>query len=126
MAYTQVQWNKIQSTLDPDARVPYLEYLKDADPVQYAKLTKSSPLQSFRTSESATTSRTDSAVQQNLQQQHVLKKLQKMSAFWQKQYVLQNLIQGYKLLLLDLETEKLYQQKTKHYLTLIQTINLLT
>ena len=62
MAYTQVQWNKIQSTLDPDARVPYLEYLKDADPVQYAKLTKSSPLQSFRTSESATTSRTDSAV----------------------------------------------------------------
>lgn len=53
MAYTQAQWDRIQSSLDPDARVSYLEYLKSADPVQYAKLTKSNPLQSFRTAEAA-------------------------------------------------------------------------
>jgi hypothetical protein len=62
MAYTQAQWDRIQSSLDPDARVSYLEYLQSADPVQYAKLTKSNPLQSFRAAESATASRTDSAV----------------------------------------------------------------
>jgi hypothetical protein len=54
MAYTQAQWDKIQSSLDPDVRVSYLEYLKSANPAQYAKLTKSNPLQSFRTAESAT------------------------------------------------------------------------
>jgi len=62
MAYTQAQWNRIQSTLDPDARTSYLDYLKSADPAQYAKLTKSNPLQNFKTSESATTSGTDSSV----------------------------------------------------------------
>jgi len=55
MAYTQAQWNKIQSTLDPDARVSYLDYLKSADPAQYAKLTKVNPLQGLKTAEAAAT-----------------------------------------------------------------------
>jgi hypothetical protein len=62
MAYTKAQWDRIQSSLDPDARVSYLDYLQSADPAQYAKLTKSSPLQSFRTSESASTTTGPTAI----------------------------------------------------------------
>jgi hypothetical protein len=51
MAYTQAQWDKIQSTLDPDARMPYLEYIKSADPARYAQLTGVSPLQGLKTAE---------------------------------------------------------------------------
>ena len=53
MAYTQAQWDRLQASLDPDARVSYLEYLQSADPAKYMALTKSSTLQQFRAKEAA-------------------------------------------------------------------------
>jgi hypothetical protein len=38
MAYTEAQWNKIQATMPPEDRVPYLAYLREADPATYNKL----------------------------------------------------------------------------------------
>jgi hypothetical protein len=39
MAYTRLQWDKIQSTMPQEDRVSYLEYIKIADPAEYAVLT---------------------------------------------------------------------------------------
>jgi hypothetical protein len=51
MAYTQAQWDRIQSSLDPDARMSYLDYIKSADPAKYAQLTGVNPLQALKTAE---------------------------------------------------------------------------
>jgi hypothetical protein len=37
MAYTEAQWNKFQALLPPEERVPYLNYLQEADPGAYNK-----------------------------------------------------------------------------------------
>jgi hypothetical protein len=57
MALTPAQWDKAQSSLPQEDRISYLEYLKAADPAEYARLTSPIPatstLQQFRTAEAA-------------------------------------------------------------------------
>lgn len=38
MAYTEAQWNQFQAKLPAEERIPYLVYLRAADPVAYSKL----------------------------------------------------------------------------------------
>ena len=55
MALTPAQWDKAQSSLPQEDRIPYLEYLKIADPAEYkirtTPVVKSSALQNLKTAE---------------------------------------------------------------------------
>jgi hypothetical protein len=64
MAYTRLQWDKIQSTMPQEDRVSYLEYIKIADPAEYKKLTTPAPTGSLlsRLKADAQEPRTDSSV----------------------------------------------------------------
>jgi hypothetical protein len=52
MAYTQAQWNKFQEKLPPEDRIPYLEYLKEADIAEYNRVIGAT-VPNFRSAEAA-------------------------------------------------------------------------
>jgi hypothetical protein len=64
MAYTPLQWDKIQSTMPQEDRVSYTEYLKVADPAEYKRLTTPAPTGSLlsRLKADAQEPRTNSSV----------------------------------------------------------------
>jgi hypothetical protein len=48
MAYTEAQWNRIQRDLPPEDQVSYLEYLRQADPAAYRRLTGAAAMVSLK------------------------------------------------------------------------------